>query len=169
MAMFVGQVAAESGFKIQEEDLNYTHASRLVEVYPHEFPTEASTAGYVGNPTALANRVYANRLGNGDEASGDGWTFRGVGLIQLTGRTNFTLFGKSVGKSPEEAATYCLTQEGAALSAAWYWDTNKLNDLADLWEVTLTTKKINGSTEDAARRVGLCNAAYAAIEALPSS
>lgn len=167
VALFVGQITAECAWKIQEENLNYTHAARLCQVYPREFPTENDAAPYVGNPTALANRVYAGRLGNGDEASGDGWTFRGVGLIQLTGRTNFTQFGKAVGKSPEEAASWCLTQEGAAASACWFWKDRELNEMADGWRVSMATKTVNGSIIDATRRIGLCNKAHNAIEALP--
>ena len=95
---------------------------------------------------AIANRAYANRMGNGDEASGDGFKFCGRGLIQLTGRTNYTWFAASLQITPEEAAEYMQTFEGAAQSACWFWETNNLNRFADTEDILNMTKVINGGT-----------------------
>jgi putative chitinase len=138
-------------------------------VWPREFPTVESAQPYIDNPEKLADVVYADRLGNGDASSGDGWEFRGEGLIQLTGRSLFTTFGETVGKSPEDTAAWLLTPEGAAASACWYWNTRNLNPLADAWEVTRTTVVINGGTTNLADRLRLCNAALAAIQALAAA
>jgi putative chitinase len=99
---------------------------------------------YEKKPEKIANRIYANRMGNGDEASGDGWKYRGRGLIQLTGKTNYTWFAASLEISPEEAAEYTQTFEGAAQSACWFWETNKLNNEADKGDIKTMTRKING-------------------------
>lgn len=163
IAMFIGQVAEESGFHPVEEDLYYSTAERIHEVWPSRFPTLAAARPFVGQPQKLANRVYASRLGNGNELSGDGWKFRGAGLIQLTGRTAFTSFGATVGKTPEEAAAWCLTKEGAAESACWFWSKNNLNSLADAWDITRATERINGGLTNLAQRKKLCNQALSAM------
>jgi putative chitinase len=95
---------------------------------------------------AIANLVYANRMGNGPPESGDGWRFAGKGLIQLTGKENYTWFAASLGISVEEAAEYLETFEGAAQSACWFWETNKLNQWADKGDILTLTKRINGGT-----------------------
>jgi putative chitinase len=95
---------------------------------------------------AIANRVYANRMGNGPEESGDGYRYCGRGLIQLTGRQNYTWFAASLGITPEEATEYLGTFEGAAQSACWFWETNKLNQWADAGDIVTLTKRINGGT-----------------------
>jgi len=114
MAAAVGQFLVEAGAAFQEviENVTYTHAQRMHDVFPHAFPTLASVEPFVGRAEAIANRVYANRLGNGDEASGDGYRFRGRGLIQLTGRTEYTQFAATVGKTLDEVTAYCETPEG---------------------------------------------------------
>ena len=114
MAAAVGQFLVEAGAAFQEviENVTYTHAQRMHDVFPHAFPTLASAEPFVGRAEAIANRVYANRLGNGDEASGDGYRFRGRGLIQLTGRTEYTQFAATVGKTLDEVTAYCETPEG---------------------------------------------------------
>jgi putative chitinase len=94
----------------------------------------------------IANKIYADRMGNGNEASGDGYKYRGRGLIQLTGKTNYTWFAASLEISPEEAAEYTQTFEGAAQSACWFWETNKLNQWADSGDILTMTKRINGGT-----------------------
>jgi putative chitinase len=104
---------------------------------------------YVSLPNkqeAIANLVYASRMGNGDPESGDGYRFRGRGLIQLTGRDNYTFFAGSLGISVEEASTYLETFEGAAQSACWFWETNGLNQWADEGDILTLTKRINGGT-----------------------
>jgi len=131
MAAFLAQIAHESHeLNRLEENLNYS-AKRLCQVWPKRFPTAAAAEPCANNPERLANRVYAGRLGNGNEASGDGWRFRGRGPIQLTGRSNYAACRKALGvdliKSP-----YRLLEPGtAARSAAWFWSSRGLNALAD--------------------------------------
>lgn len=145
VACFLAQSSHESGgFRVLSENLRYTKASRLKQIWPKRFPTEAAAAPYVNNPQKLANKVYANRMGNGDEASGDGYKFRGGGLFQLTGRENYTRFAKSVGKTVDEAGEYVRTKEGAAMSAGWYFDDRNLDALAATPGVEDETKAING-------------------------
>jgi len=147
MAAAVGQFLVEAGAGFQEvaENLNYTHAQRLHDVFPHAFPTVASAEPYVGNPQKIANRVYANRLGNGDEASGDGWRFRGRGLIQLTGRAEYAQFATSVGKTVDETGAYCETPEGAAMSGCWYFSSRGCIPLAESWQISEITRRVNGT------------------------
>lgn len=149
VAAFVAQCAHESGgFMVLTENLNYRWQS-LRKVFPRYFPDDAIAQDYASRPNkqeAIANRVYASRMGNGDEASGDGWRFRGRGLIQLTGRHNYTWFAASLEISPEEASEYLTTFEGAAQSACWFWETNKLNQWADKGDILTLTKRINGGT-----------------------
>ena len=146
IAAFIAQCAHESGgFKFTSENLNYKAAS-LRKVFPKYFPTDELAAQYANKPEKIANRVYGNRMGNGDEASGDGYTYRGRGLIQLTGKQNYTWFAASLEITPEEAAAYMGTFEGAAQSACWFWETNNLNQWADKGDILTLTKKINGGT-----------------------
>jgi len=147
MAAAIGQflVEAGSGFHELAENMNYTHTDRLVAVFPSRIPNEAAAAPYVNNPEALGNFVYANRLGNGDEASGDGYRFRGRGLIQLTGRTEYSQFAQTIGKTVEEAAAYCETPEGAAVSGCWYLSTRGCLPLADSWDIDEITRRVNGA------------------------
>jgi len=144
VAHFVAQCAHESGnFNFVEENLNYRAAS-LMSVFKKYFPTMELAQQYEKKPERIANRVYANRMGNGDEASGDGYRYRGRGLIQLTGRDNYTFFAGSLGIPVEEAADYMSTFEGAAQSACFFWEQNKLNRFADANDVRGLTKAING-------------------------
>ena len=146
VAHFVAQCAHESGnFVFIKENLNYKAAS-LRKVFPKYFPDDAIAAAYANKPEMIANRVYANRMGNGDEASGDGWRYRGRGLIQLTGKDNYTFFAGSLGIPVEEAAEYMATFEGAAQSACWFWESNNLNQWADKQDILTLTKRINGGT-----------------------
>jgi predicted chitinase len=147
MAAAIGQFLVEAGAAFQElvEDLWYSHASRLVEVFPREFPTEADAQPYVNNPEALGNRVYANRLGNGNEASGDGYRFRGRGLIQLTGRSEYTQFGTAIGMTAEQASQYCETPAGAAMSGCWYLSSRGCLPFADSWDLSEITRRVNGA------------------------
>lgn len=163
-AMFMGQCAEESGgFTALVENLNYS-AARLLVVWPARF-TASSAALFSRRPAAIANYVYANRQGNGDEVSGDGWRFRGGGLIQLTGRSAWTRFGETVGRRPEDAWTWAQTPDGAAASACWYWldRGNLLLDLSDHWQITECTRRINGGLTNLQTRITLCNAALRAI------
>ena len=142
--MLFRSCAHESGgFMFLKENLNY-RAESLMRVWPKYFPTIDIARQYEKKPEKIANRAYANRMGNGPEESGDGWKFAGKGLIQLTGRTNYTWFAASLEISVEEASEYLQTFEGAAQSACWFWETNNLNVQADANDIKTMTKKING-------------------------
>ena len=145
VAAFVAQCAHESGgFRFLTENLNY-RAESLVKTWPKYF--NAGNAGsYARNPQRIANRAYANRMGNGDEASGDGWRFCGRGLIQLTGRSNYQAFADSIETDINDIPDYLATFEGAVQSACWFWETNNLNKWADLGDILTLTKRINGGT-----------------------
>lgn len=145
MAAFVAQCAHESGqFKVVRENLNYS-AEGLNKVFPKYFKNAGRDANaFARQPEKIANVVYANRMGNGDIASGDGWKHRGRGLIQLTGKDNYTLFAKDVGMSVNDAIAYLETKEGAIESACWFWKKNGLNSLADAQDMKTLTKRING-------------------------
>ena len=144
VAHFVAQCAHESGnFVFIKENLNYKAAS-LMTVFKKYFPTSDLAQQYANKPERIANRVYANRMGNGDETSGDGWRFCGRGLIQLTGKDNYTFFAGSLGISVEEAAEYLATFEGAAQSACFFWEQNNLNRFADANDTKGLTRAING-------------------------
>ena len=154
-AHFISQCAHESNnFRSLQENLNYS-AKALGAVFGRYFGTGVHPAGhtrrdpeeYARNPEKIANYVYMDefrkyKMGNTNE--GDGWLFRGRGLKQLTGRENYTRFGKTVDMSAEEAAEYVATPKGAVESACWFWDANKLNSIADTDDVVKMTKKING-------------------------
>ena len=144
VAAFLAQCAHESGgFVFLKENLNYKAAS-LRRVFPKYFPDDATAAAYAGKPEMIANRVYANRMGNGDEASGDGWRYCGRGLIQLTGKNNYTFFAGSLDIPVEEASEYLQTFEGAVQSGCFFWEQNKLNQWADAGDILTLTKRING-------------------------
>ena len=149
IAAFMAQCAHESGeFMFLSENLNYKPAT-LRKIFPKYFPDDAIANEYCSRPNkaeAIANRVYANRMGNGDEASGDGYRYRGRGLIQVTGKQNYSWFAASLQITPEEAAEYMGTFEGAAQSACWFWETNNLNQFADKGDIVTLTKRINGGT-----------------------
>ena len=146
IAAFLAQCAHESGgFVFIKENLNYRWQS-LRKVFPKYFPTDALAQQYEKQPQKIANRVYANRMGNGPEESGDGWRFCGRGLIQVTGRDNYSWFAASLQISPEEASEYMETFEGAAQSACWFWESNNLNQWADKQDILTLTKRINGGT-----------------------
>ena len=146
VAAFIAQCAHESGgFKFLKENLNYKAAS-LRRVFPKYFPDDAIAAQYAGKQEMIANRVYANRMGNGPEESGDGWRFCGRGLIQLTGKNNYTFFAGSLDIPLEECAEYLGTFEGAVQSACFFWEQNKLNQWADAGDILTLTKRINGGT-----------------------
>ncbi len=146
VAAFLAQCAHESGgFIFLKENLNYKAAS-LRKVFPKYFPTDELAAQYANKPEKIANRVYANRMGNGDESSGDGFKYCGRGLIQLTGKDNYTFFAGSLDIPVEEASEYLQTFEGAVQSACFFWEQNNLNQWADKGDILTLTKRINGGT-----------------------
>ena len=146
VAAFLAQCAHESAnFTRLTENLNY-RADSLRRVFPKYFTTDAIAKQYAKRPEFIANRVYANRMGNGSETSGDGWKYRGRGLIQLTGKRNYTLFAASIDTPIEQIPDYLVTFEGAIQSACWFWDQNNLNPIADKRDIVGLTKKINGGT-----------------------
>lgn len=144
IAAFVAQCAHESGgFKFLRENLNYRAAS-LRKVFPKYFPTDDLAAQYEKKPEKIANRVYASRMGNGPEESGDGWRYCGRGLIQLTGKDNYFWFAESIQTPLEEIPEYLATFEGAVQSACWFWESNNLNKWADTGDIKELTRRING-------------------------
>ncbi len=146
VAAFLAQCGHESAdFTVLRENLNYS-AKGLHATWPTRFISEDAAVPYNRNPEAIANKVYSSRLGNGDEASGDGWLYRGRGAIQLTGKANYETFATSLGRTLEETVAYTETLEGAVESAAFFWNRNNLNALADERNITAMTKKINGGT-----------------------
>ena len=146
VAAFLAQCAHESGgFVFLKENLNYK-APSLRKVFPKYFPDDATASAYANKPERIANRVYANRMGNGDESSGDGWRYCGRGLIQLTGKDNYTFFAASLDIPVEEASEYLQTFEGAVQSACFFWEQNNLNKWADAGDILTLTKRINGGT-----------------------
>jgi len=146
VAAFLAQCAHESGnFRFLKENLNYK-AESLVKVFPKYFPDMATAKAYEKQPAKIANRVYGNRMGNGDEASGDGFRYMGRGLIQLTGKNNYTIFAASIDTPLEEIPEYLQTFEGAVQSACFFWEQNNLNQWADKGDILTLTKRINGGT-----------------------
>ncbi len=145
-ASFIGQAGHESGnFRMLEENLNY-RAETLMKVWPKRFPTLEFAKQYEKNPKKIANSVYANRMGNRDEASGDGFRFRGRGLFQLTGHAGYFHAGQALGEDFVMQPELVATPKYAAMTAGWFWDTHKLNQYADRTDYLMMTKKINGGT-----------------------
>jgi putative chitinase len=167
---FMAQTSFEtSGYTSFSEDLMYTTPERLVEVWPTHFTMDQSNTAlgyapnYINNPESLANFVYANRDGNGDVSSGDGWAFHGRGAIQLTGRAEYTKYDNEVyGDGHIISNPYLVANmTDAMLSAAWYWNDNNLNAQADADAFTNATKIINGSTVTVPQRLPVLNLANA--------
>ncbi len=149
LAHFLAQCGHESGgFRITQENLNYS-AKGLQGIFKKYFPSEALALDYAKKPQKIANRVHGGRMGNGNEASGDGFKFRGRGFIQLTGRDNYKAFDDAVEDNILENPDLVATKYPLA-SAAWFWNKNKLNQLADKGDttevVTMITKRVNGGT-----------------------
>jgi len=149
IAAFIAQCSHESaGFTALKENLNYK-AATLRKIFPKYFPTDDLANAYANMPNkqeAIANRVYASRMGNGDEHSGDGYRYCGRGLIQLTGKSNYQSFADSLEMNVEDVPEYLATFEGAAQSACWFWESNNLNQWADKGDILTLTKRINGGT-----------------------
>lgn len=168
VAMFLAQCAHESAhFARIEEGLNYS-ADGLAATWPKRFavngkPNSLAMALH-RKPEAIANAVYANRMGNGDEASGDGWRFRGRGLIQVTGRENYTKCGQAIGADLAYRPDMLLLVDFAALSAGWFWKTHGLNEIGAAGDVLAATKVINGGTVGLKEREQLFRRALQAIK-----
>lgn len=143
-ASFIGQAAHESGnFKMLVENLNY-RAETLMKVWPKRFPTLEFAKQYERDPKKIANSVYANRMGNRDEASGDGFRFRGRGLFQTTGHAGYYHAGQALGEDFVMNPDLVSTPKYAALTAGFFWNTHKLNNFSDVEDYKGMTKKING-------------------------
>jgi putative chitinase len=147
IAGFCAQCGHESvNFTVLEENLNYK-AETLEKLFSKYFSKAGRNANdYAKQPEKIANVIYASRMGNGDTASGEGYKFRGRGIIQLTGKDNYTNFGKSIGKTPDEVVEYVKTLDGALESACWYWGTRQLNAACDASDIVKMTKLVNGGT-----------------------
>ena len=145
-AMFIGQCSHECGnFRTLEENLNY-RAETLMKLWPKRFPSLEFAKQYEKNPKKIANSVYASRMGNRDEASGDGYRFRGRGALQCTGHSTYFHAGKALGVDFVMQPDLVATPKYAALTAGWFWETHKLNPPADALDYTKVTKIINGGT-----------------------
>lgn len=155
-AAFLAQIAHESDrlFSVVEST-SYTTPERIVAIFPRHFDNVEQAKPYVRNPMALANRVYANRMGNGDEASGDGWKYRGRGLIQITGHDNYLDCAKGINQPLLVAPQLLEQHEHAAASAAWYWSRHGCNELADAGEFRQITRAINGGMNGIDDRLAL--------------
>lgn len=141
---FLAQTGAESGgFSIVKENLNYS-AQGLLNIFKKYFPTLDMALQYERQPEKIANYVYGNRLGNGPASTGDGWRYRGRGLIQVTGKENYINFAHDRGLSFDEVIPYLETPDGAAESAVWFWTKRDLNRYADEQDMVTLTRRING-------------------------
>lgn len=153
VAHFMAQIEHESGLKPVSENLNYS-AKGLSKTFPKYFSTVKLANEYANKPQLIANKVYANRMGNGDEKSGDGWKYRGRGFIQVTGKNNYLVLSKDTRIDFVNNPDLLLEEPNAIISALWYWKKNKLNELADNNNLEAITKAINGGyngLEDRAR------------------
>ncbi|MDR3533959.1 MAG: glycoside hydrolase family 19 protein [Rhodopila sp.] len=165
IAMFLGQCAVESwAFTKLSEDLDY-RADTISHEWPTRYPTAQDAAPLAHNPIALANAVYSGRMGNGDAASGDGWLFRGRGLMGTTGRDNYTALASAMKMDLADLLPWMETPPGAAKSACFYWTWRGLAHPADAWDVTGTTRLINGGTSNLSERIGACSKVLAALAA----
>lgn len=162
-AGFIGQCGHECGhFKFLEENLNYK-AATLMRIWPKRFPTLEIANEYAGNPKKIANMVYANRMGNRDESSGDGYRFRGRGCIQLTGHANYYHAGKALGVDFVMNPDLVATPKYAAMTAGWFWSTHGCNNLAEAAEWYALTKKINGGVIGLKERTEFIKEAISAL------
>ncbi|EXF95814.1 hypothetical protein HK44_020745 [Pseudomonas fluorescens HK44] len=158
IAAFIAQVGHESGQLARVvENLNYG-APGLMATWPNRFPADLAAA-CARQPEKIANIAYASRMGNGNSTSGDGWMYRGRGLIQITGRANYQECGDALGVDLVGNPDLLTQPQYAALSAAWFWSINGLNTLADAGNFTGITQRINGGQNGAADRLNLYNTA----------
>ena len=166
LAHFFAQVLHESGcMRFDMENLNYS-SDALRKVFGKYFTTKEEADAYARNPEQIANRVYAHRMGNGDERSGDGWKYRGRGLIQLTGRSNYKAFAEWVGDARVMDEPDLVSSEYAVHSAVFFWVTHDLNNLADKDDVVGVTTRINGGVNGLAHRRELLNKANGLLSML---
>lgn len=163
-AAFISQCAHESGhFKILTENLNYS-AEGLMKTFPSRFLNVQIAEGFARNPEKIANQVYSNRMGNGAPETGDGWKYRGRGIIQLTGKNNYAGFTKDMGIDVISNPDYLTTVAGAVESAYWFWTKNpKINAAADKEDVAAVTKIINGGSHGLQNRIDLYNRVLVAL------
>jgi len=159
LAHFFSQILHESGcMRFDMENLNYS-AKALRAVFGKYFKTQKEADAFARNPEKIANRVYCNRMGNGSESSGDGWKYRGRGLIQLTGKKNYKAFAEWVGDDRVVDDPDLVASEYAVQSAVFFWDKNNLNKIADKDDPVRLTKRINGGQNGLAHRKELLNKA----------
>ena len=159
LAHFFSQILHESGcMRYDMENLNYS-AKALRAVFGKYFKTMRQAESYARQPEKIANRVYAKRMGNGSEASGDGWKYRGRGLIQLTGKNNYKAFAEWIGDDQVLDDPDLVASEYAVHSAVYYWDRHKLNKIADRDDIVRLTKRINGGVNGLTHRRELLNKA----------
>jgi putative chitinase len=164
-ASAIGQFLVEAGSGLTEltENLDYTTTARILAIFPNQVTPEQAP-GLVNNPLALGNQVYANRLGNGPVASGDGYRFRGRGAIQITGRTAYTALAQAAGMSVNEVTAWCETPGGAAMAGCWWLAENGCLPLADAWDIDAITRAVNGPAMlGAVMRRQYANAALASL------
>ena len=155
IAHFMAQIEHESGLKPISENLNYS-AKGLMQTFGKYFDTSESLL-YARKPEKIANRVYANRMGNGDEKSGEGWKYRGRGFIQITGKYNYIMLSKDTRINFLDNPDLLLTEANSLISALWFWNKNKLNLLADKNDIEGITKVINGGNNGLKHRKELLN------------
>jgi len=158
-ASFIGQCQHESNnFRVLEENLHYS-ADGLMRVWPSRFNSRVVAEAYANQPEKIANKVYAGRMGNGTEETGDGWAYHGRGLIQLTGRDNYRNCGDALGLALITNPELLSMPKGACLSAGWFWNKHGLNELADAKDFETMTKRINGGTLGLDDRIAKINKA----------
>lgn len=161
IAMFIAQIGVESmELQSMEENLNYS-AQRLLQVFPSHF-RGVDVNDYARDPEAIGNRIYANRMGNGSEDSGDGYKFRGRGAMQLTGRQNYELYSKYLNKDIDSTISFMTTPEGQIDSAGWFWATRNVEACGN--DLVAATKKINGGLNGIDARKALFYKAYHLID-----
>jgi len=159
LAHFFAQILHESGcLRYDMENLNYS-VDGLLKTFPKYFKTREQAEACARQPEKIANRIYANRMGNGSESSGDGWKYRGRGLIQLTGKSNYAAFAAWINDPRVIDNPDLVSTDYAVHSAVYFWDKNKLNQLADADDVVGLTRKINGGENGLAHRKELLNKA----------
>lgn len=164
ISAFLAQLAHESSHLSRiVESTYYKDPARLLALFPRDFKDVSDASEYVKSPEKCANRIYANQNGNGGESSGDGWKYRGRGLIQLTGRANYAECGKALGLEFVGNPELLEQPESACRSAAWFWSVHGCNDLADVGMFGAITKKINGGYNGAKERLAVYAAAKKAI------
>jgi putative chitinase len=155
---FLATVGHESAMLTRlSENLNYG-ATGLLSTWPNRY-TPGLAARHARNPVMIANHVYANRMGNGDETSGDGWRYRGAGLIQLTGKDNQGRYSQATGLPVETVGDHLRKPEGAADSAGWFWSSHHLNDVSANGDMEAVTRVVNGGLNGLAERTALFNRA----------